>query len=267
MTASRRFLYGETSRTHWSAVISAHSSTQIVFKSWRFRGHLLWTLIFSYFQRFSIRFKLGDWLGHSNSLIFFLLNQFIVSLAVFWIIVLLKCPPSCHLQHPGGWQQILIKNITIHFSIRPSFNYMKSARCWKTAPHHDAPTSKLHCWCGVFRVMCSAISPPIRLYVMLWQPKSYILVSSDQSIFAQYNIGLSKCCAQTLSKLPHSTSWAVVSCVVSVHRGHGGGVHYYFFFFLNNCTCFFKVFLKISASGSWTTLLIIPLFYYSISCQ
>ena len=32
---------------------------------------------------------------------------------VFWINVLLKCQPSFHLQHPGGWQQILIKNIMV----------------------------------------------------------------------------------------------------------------------------------------------------------
>ena len=45
-------------------------------------GHLLWTLIFSSFQRFSIGFKSADWLGHSNSLIFFLWNQLRVSLAI-----------------------------------------------------------------------------------------------------------------------------------------------------------------------------------------
>ena len=82
MTASRRLLYGETSRMHCSGVILAHSSTQTVFKSWRFRGPLLWTLIFSSFHRFSIGFKSGDWLGHSSSFIFFLWNQLRVSLAV-----------------------------------------------------------------------------------------------------------------------------------------------------------------------------------------
>ncbi len=61
MTASRCLLYGKTSRMHRSGVILAHSSTQTqtVFKYWKFRGPLLWTLIFSSFHRF---FKSGDWL-------------------------------------------------------------------------------------------------------------------------------------------------------------------------------------------------------------
>ncbi len=82
ITASRRLLYGETSRLHCSGVILAHSSTQMVFKSWRFLGPLLWTLIFSSLHRFSMGFRSGDWLGHSSSLIFFLWNHFIVSLAL-----------------------------------------------------------------------------------------------------------------------------------------------------------------------------------------
>ncbi len=64
------------------SVCLAHSSTQTVFKSWRFHGPLLWTLIFSYFHRFSIGFKSGDWLGHSSSFTFFLWNQLRVSLDV-----------------------------------------------------------------------------------------------------------------------------------------------------------------------------------------
>lgn len=57
----------------------------------------------------------------------------------------LKRPPSFHLQHPGWWQQILV---SVHCSIYPSFSYMKSASvlCWKTAPYHDVPTTRLHCW-------------------------------------------------------------------------------------------------------------------------
>ena len=30
----------------------------------------------------------------------------------------------------------------------------------KQPPHHDVPTSKLHCWYSVFGMMCGAISPP-----------------------------------------------------------------------------------------------------------
>lgn len=136
------------------------------FKSWRFRGPLLWTLIFSSFHRFSIGYKSGEWLGHSSSFIFFLWNQLRVSLAVCLVIVLLKCPPSFHLQHPGRWQHIFIKNVSVHFSIHPSISYMKYAStvCWKTASHQDVPTSKLHCWFGVFGAMCSHFSSKHGVY-------------------------------------------------------------------------------------------------------
>lgn len=31
--------------------------------------------------------------------------------------------------------------------------------CWKTAPHHDVPSSKRHCWLTQFGVMCSPMCP------------------------------------------------------------------------------------------------------------
>ena len=122
------------------------------------------------------------------ALFFFLCNQLRVSLAV--CLVSLSC---WNVHHPGRWWQILIKNVSVHFSIHPSFNYMKFASivCWKTAPHHDVPTSKLHCWYGVFWVMCCAIWP-LNMVCTVWHPKSSILVSSDQTIFSQYFTDLSK---------------------------------------------------------------------------
>ncbi len=81
---------------HCSGVILAHSST--VFKSWRFHGPLLWTLIFrSYFLMDS-----GQVIGWATqaAFIFFLRNQLRISLAVFEFIVLLKCPPLFH-HHPS----------------------------------------------------------------------------------------------------------------------------------------------------------------------
>lgn len=182
MTASRRLLYGETSRMHCSGVILAHSSTQTVFKSWRFRGPLLWTLIFSSFHRFSIGFKSGDWLGHSSSFIFFLWNQLRVSLAVCLGSL------SCWNVHPRfifiilvDGSRYFIKNVSAHFSIHPSFNYVKFAStvCWKAAPHHDVPTSKLHCWYGVFRVMCSAICPPNMVCIMASKEFNFALIWPD----------------------------------------------------------------------------------------
>ncbi len=92
MTASRSLLYGETS---CSGVILAHSSTE----SSNVEGSVglfyeLWSLVLIFYW-------IQDWLGHSSNFIFFLWNQLRVSLAVFVIIVLLKCPPSFHLHHPG----------------------------------------------------------------------------------------------------------------------------------------------------------------------
>lgn len=66
-----------------------------------------------------------------------------VSSAVFGIIVLVKHPSSFSLHPPDGSSFLLGMSLYV-FSIYPSFNYMKRAIvvCWKTAPHHDGPTSK-----------------------------------------------------------------------------------------------------------------------------
>ncbi len=95
MTASRCLLYGETSRMHCSGVILAHSSTE----SSNLEGSVglfyeIWNLVLIFYW-IQVR------LGHSSSFIFFLWNQLRVSLAVFGIIVLLKCPPLFRLHHPG----------------------------------------------------------------------------------------------------------------------------------------------------------------------
>lgn len=70
---------------------------------------------------------------------------------MFGIIVLLKCPPSFHLHHPGRWQQIFIKNISVLSSIYSSsvcqYHMLKSG-----------PT--LLGMVGFFGMICSAISPP-----------------------------------------------------------------------------------------------------------
>ena len=63
----------------------------------------------------------------------------------------------------------------------PSFNYMKSAStiCWKTAPHHDVPTSKLHCWYSVFGMMCGAISPPNMVCAVTSKEFNFGLICPD----------------------------------------------------------------------------------------
>lgn len=67
-------------------------------------------------------------------------------------IFLLEHPPSLCLYPLSRWQESFIKNVLVYFSVYPSFSYLKCARtaCWKTAPHHDVPTSKLRAfwtWC------------------------------------------------------------------------------------------------------------------------
>ncbi len=86
---------GETSRVHalmWFWPILPHS-LQI--------SKVLWASSMNSDLEFlfSIGFKSGEWLGHSGSFIFFFWNQSRVSLAVFGIIVLLKCQPLLH-HHP-----------------------------------------------------------------------------------------------------------------------------------------------------------------------
>ncbi len=97
---------------------------------------------------------------------------------VFGIIVSLKCPPSFHLHHLCRWQQIFIKNVSVHFSIHPSFNYMNFFQCYTMIFWGD--------------VQCHLISKHGVYYGI---QRVQFFVSSDQTIFCQYFIGLSKCCA------------------------------------------------------------------------
>lgn len=77
-----------------------------------------------------------------------------------------------HRHHPGRWQQIYIRNVSVHFSIHPSFNNMKCACavCWRTAPHMMIPPPTFPVgmvfwgWCAVpsdSRSFCS--SPQVLL--------------------------------------------------------------------------------------------------------
>lgn len=77
---------------------------------------------------------------------------------------------SVKIHHRGRWQQIFIRNVSVHFSIRASC-------CCANVPvlyadkRRDVPTYKRHCWwCFRGDVLC--LPPPKH-------PKSYILVSSE----------------------------------------------------------------------------------------
>ncbi len=79
------------------------------------------------------------------------------------IIVSLKCPPSFHLHHPCRWQQIFIKNVSVHFSIHPSFNYTNfaSATPW------------------YFGVMCTDIWPPNMVCIMAYKDYNFCLIRPE----------------------------------------------------------------------------------------
>lgn len=132
------------------------SSTQI-YKTWSFCGPLLWTLIISALYRFLVGFKAGDWLGHSSSFNFFFWNHPRISSVVclgslsFWNII----PSSIFIILIDGSRFSPRMSWNIFF-INPSFTSMEfvSIDCSKTASHHDVPTSKVHCWCGVLDVRC-----------------------------------------------------------------------------------------------------------------
>lgn len=49
--------------------------------------------------------------------------------------------------------------MTTDFFISLHYTEFASTIFWKTTPYHEVPTSKLHCWYGVFGVMYCAIFP------------------------------------------------------------------------------------------------------------
>lgn len=72
-----------------------------------------------------------------------------------------------HLNHPDRRQQIFIKNVSLHFSIHPSFSNVSCSSA--TAQHHDFPTSKFHLqtsqlvWC-FWGDMCCLFSTKHSVY-------------------------------------------------------------------------------------------------------
>ena len=195
MTASRRFFYVVTSCPHCSGVILAHSSTHIVFKSWRFVGALRWTLFFSSFHKFSIWFKSGDWLGHSNTLIFFLWNHLRVSFALcFGSLSCWKVQPRLiFIILVDGSRFISRMSRYMAPFIFPSMTWSlpvprdeKQPHAMMFPPPNFTVGIVLFGWCAVPFLL--------QTWCVVWQPKSSILVSSDQTTFSQYWLGLSKCC-------------------------------------------------------------------------
>ena len=67
---------------HWSRVTLPHSSLPNSSSYLIFCGFRLWTLTFKVFQKFTIGFKSGDWLGQLRVLISLFSNHSFVSFAV-----------------------------------------------------------------------------------------------------------------------------------------------------------------------------------------
>ena len=82
ITAANLLRYVSTSFAHLETEIFAHSSLQNSSSSVRLDGERLWTAVFRSCHRFSIGFRSGLWLGHSNT-ICFVLNPSIVALALW----------------------------------------------------------------------------------------------------------------------------------------------------------------------------------------
>ena len=82
ITAASPLRYVSNSFAHVETAIFAYSSLQTISCSVRLDGECPWTAIFTSRHRFSIGFRSGLWMGHSNTWICFDLNHSIVALAV-----------------------------------------------------------------------------------------------------------------------------------------------------------------------------------------
>lgn len=128
-------MFGETRDKHFSCVILAHFSTQ------NNKSSNPQSSVGSFYELqflaliLCIDFQLdpGQMIGHSSSFFSLSLRPMDSFLGcVFGIIILLKHPRSFHILiilEDGS--RFLIKNVSLHFSFHPSFNYTKqtSAVC------------------------------------------------------------------------------------------------------------------------------------------
>ena len=157
---------------------------------------------------------------------------------VFGISVLLKCPNSFHFHHPGRWQQIFIKNVSVHLSVHPSFDDVKSASavCWTallvwgfSGDMQCLLTSKHGVCYGIQRVQFWSICPDYILPVL--QALSNVMLFS--------------------SAVESEVWWTCVQAMEVESL--------LIVFFQTCCTCWFQVFLWLSqvVLYSWTTPLII----------
>ncbi len=176
------FVKDATSFSHLDLGILCHSSLQILSSSVRLDGKRWWTVIFRSFQRCSIGFKSGLWLGHSRTVTELLWSHSFVILAV--CLGSLSCwrvnlQPSLR-----SWAQVFVQDISVLGRIHLSLDCNQSScPCsWKTPPQHDAATTMLHCWDCIGQVMSGAwFSPhiPLRIkakkfYLGLIRPENLI---------------------------------------------------------------------------------------------
>lgn len=194
-------------RNQLHALILAHSSThcrQIL----KVPGPLRWTWIFSSLHRFSIGFRLGDWLGHSSSFIFFLWNHLTVSLTVCLGSL------SCWNIHPWFIFSILadgskfLSRISLYFSpfIFPSL-------IWSLpVPHAEKQSHTM-----MFpppNLMCSAISPPNTVCPMTSEELNFGLIWPDYVLLECHGFVQMLCHKlQTSINMLFLQEWSLAWCV------------------------------------------------------
>ena len=162
-TASKRFEYLFTRLAHMLIGILAHSSLHISFNWIKFLGSLSCTLNFNSRHRFSIGFRLGDWLGHSNKSISLSWNHARVAPAV--CLGSLSCwniQPRGRFKFSADFTRHLSRMPRYISGVHPSFYDFQSPRaCRREAtPKHYATASKLHSWDGILRVKRRVLLSP-----------------------------------------------------------------------------------------------------------
>ena len=114
-------------------------------------GECLWTAIFKSCQRFSIGFRSGLWLGHSNTWICVDLNHSIVALAVCFGLLSCWKVKLCPSLKSFADSNRFSSKIVLYFPSSHQFNPVPAEK--KASPQHDAATTMCHGGYGVVRVI------------------------------------------------------------------------------------------------------------------
>lgn len=121
-------------------------------------GTSWWVLIFSFFHKCYVRFQSGDWLGHSNTFIFFLWNH----LRVFFVVCFGSL--SC-------WKIHLCLILTVLVDRFFSRNLDSAgAVVGEAAPCRGAAAFRLHSRCDIFELCAEPFL--LQTWCTIFLPKS-----------------------------------------------------------------------------------------------